>query len=178
VGEDPAALRKQIEDTRDRMTEVTTTLAGKVSPTAPQERVSARVDAPDSGRQPDENGSAGGADLPDAGRRQAARALRLGSDNPLAVVAAVSAAGFVAGMLVPSSSLEDERIGPIADQVKDQAREIGQEAADRAQEIGAAAAEQAAEAGTDLSHTLRDEVERQGRELGSTIPERSHGPGE
>jgi hypothetical protein len=29
--------------------------------------------------------------------------------------------GFVAGMLVPSSKLEDDKLGPMADQVKQQA---------------------------------------------------------
>ena len=37
-------------------------------------------------------------------------------------------AGFLVGMLIPSTRLEDERLGEMADYVKDKARETGQEA--------------------------------------------------
>jgi hypothetical protein len=52
-----------------------------------------------------------------------------------------TAVGFIVGLALPSTRVEDERIGPIADQVKDKARETGQEAIERGKQV----AEQAAE---------------------------------
>ena len=42
------------------------------------------------------------------------------------------ALGFVAGLLVPSTSIEDEKISPVADDIEEKAKETGQEAIDRA----------------------------------------------
>jgi hypothetical protein len=48
--------------------------------------------------------------------------------------------GFVAGLLLPSTRVENERIGPMADQVKEEAVERGkhvaQQAAETAKEEG------------------------------------------
>jgi hypothetical protein len=41
----------------------------------------------------------------------------------------------VAGLLIPSTRVEDERIGPMADQVKDRAKETGQEAIERGKHV-------------------------------------------
>ena len=53
----------------------------------------------------------------------------------LLVALGAVAVGFVGGLLIPSTRVEDEKIGPMADQVKDKARETGQEALDRDLEI-------------------------------------------
>ena len=55
------------------------------------------------------------------------------------------AAGFLAGMLIPSSRVEDEKLGPMADQVKQQARETGQEALEHGRQVAQSAAQSAAE---------------------------------
>ena len=46
---------------------------------------------------------------------------------------------------LPSTRMEDERVGPIADQVKEKAIETGQEAMERGKEVAGQVAEQAAE---------------------------------
>jgi hypothetical protein len=46
--------------------------------------------------------------------------------DPLGLAIGALAAGFLAGMLVPSTRTEDERVGPVADRVKDKARQVGQ----------------------------------------------------
>jgi hypothetical protein len=75
--------------------------------------------------------------------------------NPLGLALGAVAVGFVAGMLIPSTRVEDERLGPVADKVKDQARETGQEALDRgkavAQEVAQTAQQSAQEHGQQLA---------------------------
>ena len=66
------------------------------------------------------------------------------------------AVGFIAGMLVPTTKVEDEKIGPIADQVKEKAKETGQEALERGKEVAGQAAETAKEAGREQAEGLRD----------------------
>jgi len=62
--------------------------------------------------------------------------------------------GFVAGMLLPATRVENEKIGPMADQLKEQAKETGQEAIERGKHV----AEQAAE-------TVKEEGRQQAQEM-------------
>jgi len=47
-------------------------------------------------------------------KTQAKRGAGIAQENPLGLAVASLAAGFVIGMLVPSTRMEDERIGPVA----------------------------------------------------------------
>ena len=62
-------------------------------------------------------------------------------ENPLGL--AIGATAFVSwsGMLVPSTKIEDERIGPMADEIKEKAGETGREAMERGKEVAQQAAE-------------------------------------
>src|SRR5215204_155913 len=62
---------------------------------------------------------------PDSGevKQGARRAAGVAQENPLGLAIGATAVGFVAGMLIPSTRIEDERIGPLADQVKEKAKE-------------------------------------------------------
>jgi ElaB/YqjD/DUF883 family membrane-anchored ribosome-binding protein len=87
--------------------------------------------------------------------KQGARpAVGIAKENPLGLAIGATAVGFVAGLLIPSTKVEDERIGPMADQVKEQAKEKGQEAVDRGKHV----AEQAAE-------TVKEEGRQQAQEM-------------
>jgi hypothetical protein len=52
-------------------------------------------------------------------------------ENPLGVAVGAVAVGFLAGMVIPSTRIENEKIGPMADHVKDQVKESGQEVLER-----------------------------------------------
>ena len=82
--------------------------------------------------------------------------------NPLGLVVAGAALGFVVGSLIPSTSVEDEHMGEVADRLKETAIETGQEALDR----GKAVAESAIE-------TAKEESGQQGRELAADLKERA-----
>jgi uncharacterized protein DUF3618 len=107
--------------------------------------------------------------LPDADqvKRQARQAVSVAQENPIGLAVGSIAVGFLAGMLIPRTRIEDERIGELSDQVKDQARDIGREAIDQgrdlAQEVGQRATEVAREGakehGQELAESARESIQ-------------------
>jgi len=81
--------------------------------------------------------------------------------NPLGLVVGGTAVGFLVGLLVPSTRVEDEHIGEMASELKDTAREAGQDALERGKDVAQSALETVNEEGT--QHT---------RELASDLKER------
>ena len=73
----------------------------------------------------------------------ARRAAGVAQENPLGLAVGSIAVGFIVGMLVPSSRVEDRKLGPIADDVKEKAKETGQEALERGQQVAQEAAQSA-----------------------------------
>jgi len=73
--------------------------------------------------------------------------------NPLAVAFGAAAIGFLAGLLIPATPAENERLGPVADQVKQSARDAAQEAVGRGKAIAADAAASATAAVKETSQT-------------------------
>jgi len=84
--------------------------------------------------------------------------------SPLGLVVAGGAVGLLAGLLVPSTRIEDERIGEMADQMKDTVKETGSEALQRgkqvAQDAASAASESAGQQGQELTETLQENVKQ------------------
>jgi len=103
---------------------------------------------------------------PDSGevKEGARQAVGVAKENPLGLAIGGVAVGFVAGMLVPVTKVENEKIGPIADQVKEKARETGQEAIEGAKEVAGQAAETAKEAGQEKAAELRDSAQEKAGE--------------
>jgi ElaB/YqjD/DUF883 family membrane-anchored ribosome-binding protein len=87
-------------------------------------------------------------------KQGARQAVGIAKENPLGLAIGATAVGFVAGLLIPSTKAEAQRIGPMADQVKEQAKEKGQEAVERGKHV----AEQAAE-------TVKEEGRQQAQEM-------------
>jgi gas vesicle protein len=98
---------------------------------------------------------------PDKGQVQsgAQRAKGIAEENPLGLAIGAAAVGFVAGLLVPTTRVEDEKIGPVADQVKEKAKETGQEALKRGKHVAQQAAETAKEAGQEQAEELRSSAQ-------------------
>jgi hypothetical protein len=73
-------------------------------------------------------------------KQGARQAVGIAKENPLGLALGGVAVGVIAGLLLPSTRVENERIGPMADQVKDEAMERGkhvaQQAAETAKEEG------------------------------------------
>jgi gas vesicle protein len=82
--------------------------------------------------------------------------------NPLALAVVGAAVGFVVGLFAPSTKLEDEKLGPISDQVKSQAADVGGEALEHGKHVAQAAAESALE-------TAKQQGREHGEELSSSV---------
>ncbi|HWH15261.1 MAG TPA: DUF3618 domain-containing protein [Miltoncostaeaceae bacterium] len=84
--------------------------------------------------------------------------------KPLAIALGSMAAGFLAGSLLPATSAEKERIGPVADDVKDVARNTMQEAVERGKDVAGEAMEvartRATEEGRDLSSQAAGDMQQ------------------
>jgi len=86
--------------------------------------------------------------------------------NPLGLAIAGAAVGFIAGIFAPSTRLENERIGPIADDVKSTALEAGQEAFERGKQVAQETASAAVE-------TAKEQGREQGDELTSSLQDKA-----
>jgi ElaB/YqjD/DUF883 family membrane-anchored ribosome-binding protein len=113
---------------------------------------------------------------PDGGevKEGAKRAAGMAQENPLGLAIGAAAVGFVAGLLVPSTKIEDEKIGPVADDIKEKAKETGQEAMERGKEVARQAADTAQEAGRQQAEELRESSKQRTddarEQAGSSVP--------
>jgi gas vesicle protein len=93
---------------------------------------------------------------------EGARKVGVSKQSPVGLVVAGGAAGLLVGLLIPSTRVEDERLGEMADQVKDTVKETGSEALERgkqvAQDAASAASDSASQQGQEFTETLQDNV--------------------
>jgi gas vesicle protein len=94
--------------------------------------------------------------------KQSLRAVKGTAErNPVGLVVGGVAVGFVAGLLLPSTKVEDEQMGDVATKLKETAKEAGQDALDRGKAVAQSAME-----------TAKEEGGQQGRELAAELKER------
>lgn len=86
--------------------------------------------------------------------------------NPLGLAVAGIAAGFVSGLFAPATRVENEKLGPVSDQVKSSAAEAGQEAIDHTKQIAQSAAESAVE-------TAKDEGREHGDAMAASLRDKA-----
>jgi len=116
MGQDPDQIRNDIEDTRARMGDTAEALGHKADvPGRAREAISGKAESVKS--------TFSGADP-----------VGIAKENPLGLAIGATALGFVAGLLIPSTKVEDERIGPMSDQLKDEAKARGKHVAEQAAE--------------------------------------------
>jgi hypothetical protein len=170
MGQDPDAIRQDIEDTRAEMSETVGAVGYKADvPSRAKEAVSDKVDnvkAKVSGTATRAKeavagtASRAGDATPSRGevKQQGRRVAGMAKENPLGLAIGAAAIGFLAGLAVPSTRVEDEKLGPVADQVKDRVKETGQEALDRGKQV-------AQEVASSAAGTARQSTQEQGQEL-------------
>jgi gas vesicle protein len=86
--------------------------------------------------------------------------------NPLGLAIGGGAVGFIAGLLTPTTRVEDERLGPIADEVKSTATDVGREALERGKHI-------AQEAGETTMDTAKERVSEESDELAASLQDKA-----
>jgi len=95
---------------------------------------------------------------PDSGeiKDKARQGASVAQQNPLGLAIGSVAVGFLAGMLIPSTRVEDEKFGPIADDVRDKVRETGEEALEHGKQVAQDAAQTAKESGQQHAQSVRE----------------------
>lgn len=86
--------------------------------------------------------------------------------NPLGLAIGGAAVGFIIGLLTPSTRMEDERIGPLADEVKSTATEAGRDALERGKQV-------AQEAGETAIETAKERASEESQDLASNLQDRA-----
>jgi Protein of unknown function (DUF3618) len=171
MGQDPSQIREGIEQTRGEMGQTVDALAHKAdvksrvkeSFAEKRERLRSQM----MGTTSRLGDATPGREEMKEGARQA---VGVAEENPIGLALGGLAAGFLAGMLLPSTRVEDERVGPIADQVKEKAIETGQEAVERGKEVAGQVTEQAVEtakeAGQEQAEALKSSAQENVQETG------------
>jgi hypothetical protein len=171
MGEDPREIRQQIEETRAQMGDTVDAIAYKADV---KERAKDSItDRKDRAVETISNtkdrlvGSVNDA-TPSTGevKQGARRAASVAQENPLGLAIGGVAAGFLVGMALPSTRVEDERMGAVADQAKEKAREAGQEAVER----GKTVVQETAQKATDAA---RETTQQQAQELGQSTQQKA-----
>jgi gas vesicle protein len=171
VGQDPGAIRQDIEQTRERMGETVEALGYKTNvPGRAKEAVTSRVDSLKS--------KVSGATPDSEDVKQGARsAAGVAQENPLGLALGSVAVGFIAGMLIPATRVEDEKLGQVADDVKERVKETGQEALERGKQVAQDAAQSAQEtvkeSGQQHAQDLRDSAQENAQDAAQSAQSRT-----
>ena len=182
MGQDPDAIRQDIEQTRSEMSETVEAVGYKADvPSRAKEAVSDKVDSVKSAvagtasrakEAVTGTASRAGDATPSGGevKQTTRRVAGMAKENPLGLAIGATALGFLAGLAVPSTRVEDENLGRMSDQVMDKVKETGQEALDRgkqvAQEVASTAADTAKQSAQDHSQELADTAKQHAQDLG------------
>ena len=184
MGEEPDRIRAEIEQTRAEMSETVDALGYKADvKTRAKENLQDKkesakesimgvkdkiVGAGDSvtTRISDAGGSVTSSvsdRTPDADevKYQARRAVSVAQQNPIGLAIGSVAIGFLAGMLLPSTRVEDEKLGEVSDNVIEKVKETGQEALEHGKQVAQETAQSAQE-------TLKDSAQQHGQEVKQT----------
>ena len=151
MGEDPQAIRREIEDTRERMGDTVDALGYKADvKSRTKEAVSDKVDSIKE--------KVGGS-TPSTGdvKEGARKAGGMAKENPLGLAIGATAVGFIAGLLVPTTRIEDEKLAPMASDMREKAMDAGQEAMDRGKQVAQDAMQTAKESGQEHAQEMREQ---------------------
>lgn len=169
MGQDPEVIRQQIEQTRENMGETVDALGYK---TDVKSRAKDSVSDKAGALRSKFSGASDAAPSTGDVKQGAKQAAGVAQENPIGLALAGVAVGFVAGMLVPSTRVEDEKIGALSDQVMDKVKETGGEALEHgkqvAQEAAQSAKETAQEKGQEHAEELRSSAEDKAQEAKPT----------
>lgn len=184
MGQDPRQIRREIEETRSRMTETVDAIGYRTDvKTRARDAIARRKDTVVNrageavtrvvGAMPDVPSPGVPEFVPDGDqiKHAARRTVSTAQSNPLGLGVASVAVGFLVGMLLPSSRAEDRKLGDLSDELKQQAREAGHEALDRGKQVAQDAAQSAStaiqESGKDQGEQLAESLRQSAEDIAS-----------
>ena len=168
MGKDPSDIRAEIEDTRARVGDQVDAISYKTD-------VPARVgDYVDDKKQAVKDKVTG---VKDAVTGSASNAIPSGAQvgrlkdtaerNPMGLAVGAAAIGFVAGMLLPSSRMENEHMGAMSDRVIDVAKETAGDVVEHGKQVAQDATDAAKESGKDEGHELTANLKHRVEQTGA-----------
>jgi gas vesicle protein len=164
MGQDPSDIRAEIEETRSRVGDEVDALSYKTD-------VSARVgDYVDEKKQAVKDKVTGARDAVTGTASKAVpsgekvgRVKDTAERNPMGLAVGAAAVGFVVGLAIPSTRVENERVGEMSDRLVEAAKETAEDAVERgkqvAQEAVGAVKESGLEQGQELASNLQERVQ-------------------
>jgi len=96
--------------------------------------------------------------------KHGAQKVGISKENPLGLAIGGAAVGFLAGLLLPSTRVEDQKLGEVSDQVMDRVKETGQDAIERGKQVAEEAVDSAKE-------SAKKSGKEQGKEVASNVKE-------
>jgi polyhydroxyalkanoate synthesis regulator phasin len=168
MGQDPSDIRAEIEETRARVGDEVDAISYKTD-------VPARVgDYVDDKKQAVKDTLTGAKDavtgtaskaVPSG--QQVGRLKDTAERNPLGLAVGAAAVGFVAGLMIPSTAVEDERLGDMSDRLVETAKETAGDAVERGKQLAQDVAETAKESGREQREELASNLQEQVQHSGS-----------
>jgi hypothetical protein len=170
MGEDPSAIRQEIEATRARMGDTVEAIGYKTdvksrAKDSMSDKISGVRNRMTGAKDTVGNATPSSADV----KRGARQAVGVAQENPIGIGVAALAGGFLLGMLIPSSKIEDEKLGPVSSEVKERAKETAQEAVDRGKEVAQEAAGSAVETAKEQGQEHAQELKRSAHDYAQQV---------
>jgi len=168
MGQDPSAIRNEIEQTREEMGDTVEALAYKADvKSRAKDNVTSKVDGIKE-KVGGVTGKVSGAGsrvsdaTPDAGQVKdgAKQAVGIAQENPLGLAIGAVAIGFIAGLAVPITTTEERKLAPVAGDVRDKVTETAQTAV----EHGKSVAQEAVQSATE---TVKEQAPEHAQEVAS-----------
>jgi gas vesicle protein len=158
VGQEPDRIRAEIDQTRADMTDTVDALGHKADvPSRAKEKIVGVKDKL-TGSTPDT----------DQVKQKARRGAAVAQENPLGLAIGSLAAGFIAGMLIPSTRVEDEKLGEASDNMIEKVKETGQQALEHGKQVAQDAAETAKQSGREHAEQVKDSAQHSAQETTPT----------
>jgi gas vesicle protein len=179
MGEDPSAIRAEIEETRARVGDEVDALSYKTDVSARagdyvdekkqavKDKVTGVKDAVTGTMSSATNAVTGTASKAVPSGEQMGRLRDTAKRNPLGLGVAAAAVGFVAGLLLPSTRVENEQMGEMSDRLVDAAKETASDAVERGKQVAQETAETAKEAGKEQGQELASNLQQRTQEASS-----------
>jgi ElaB/YqjD/DUF883 family membrane-anchored ribosome-binding protein len=156
VGQEPDRIRAEIEQTRADMSETVDALGYKADvKSRAKENLQDKKDSA-------KDRIVGGTPDSDEVKHKAKKAASVAQENPLGLAIGAVAVGFIAGMLIPSTRVEDEKLGGMADDVKAKVKETGSEALEHGKQVAQEAAQTVKESGQEHAQQVKESAQDMG----------------
>src|SRR3954452_19290951 len=158
MGEDPSAIREEIEQTRAEMGDTVEALGYKTdvksrAKESVQDKIGGGRDRITGGKDSVGDATPSGGDV----KQGAQQAVGVAQANPVGLGIAALAGGFLIGMLLPTTNIENEKLGSASDDLKELAKETASEAVDHGKQV-------VQDVGSNVVDTAKETVQESGQQ--------------